>query len=206
MKPTLPVLALIATFSVASITFATPQTFDFKDPKGVNHASFNLDAPLESISGSASGISGTVTIDPENPAATKGQIIVETASLHVGNPLMKEHLHGEQWLDSAKNPEIKFTLAKIRDLKTEGNVTTATATGSFSLKGVEKEITVPITFTLLPGKLSSRVPNTEGDLAVIRSEFTIKRSDYGINPSAPADKVADEIKITLAIAGSSPKS
>jgi hypothetical protein len=41
----------------------------------------------------------------------------------------------------------------------------------------------------------------KGDLLVIRSTFTIKRSDFEINPSAPKDKVADDIEITLSIAG-----
>lgn len=47
--------------SLATAVCAAPQSFDFKDPKGVNNAVFKLDAPLESINGSASGITGTVS-------------------------------------------------------------------------------------------------------------------------------------------------
>jgi hypothetical protein len=43
----------------------------------------------------------------------------------------------------------------------------------------------------------------KGDLLVIRSNFKVKRSDYGINPGAPEDKVSDEIDLTLSIAGMS---
>ena len=39
---------------------AGPIKFDFKDPKKVNNVVFLLDAPLESISGTATGVSGTV--------------------------------------------------------------------------------------------------------------------------------------------------
>ncbi|MDD5201227.1 MAG: hypothetical protein PHC88_15660, partial [Terrimicrobiaceae bacterium] len=67
------------------------------------------------------------------------------------------------------------------------------------------EITVPVRVTYLPGRLKDRVPKAEGDLLVIRSEFTIRRSDYGIAPGRFEDKVADEIQITLAIAGAAPK-
>jgi hypothetical protein len=45
----------------------------------------------------------------------------------------------------------------------------------------------------------------QGDLLVIRANFTIKRSDFGIHPKAPEDKVADTIELTLSIAGASPR-
>ena len=185
---------------------AAEQTFDFKDPKGVNNATFKLDAPLETITGSANGVSGTLTIDRDKPAATKGTIIVAAPSLHVENAAMKEHLHGKDWIDSKSHPEIKFTVTGLSDFKMTGDTATANVTGTFSLKGTEKPVTVPAKVTLLPGMLAKRTNGKmEGDLLVIRSTFTIKRSDYGINPSAPTDKVADEIEISLAIAGASPR-
>jgi len=196
-------LTLLATALTAP---AAEQTFDFKDPKGVNNATFKLDAVLETITGSANGVSGTLTIDRDNPAATKGSIIVAAPSLHVENAAMKEHLHGKDWLDSTAHPEIKFTIDSLSDIKMEENTATATVNGKFSLKGTEKSITVPAKVTLLPGMLGKRTNGKmEGDLVVIRSTFTIKRSDYGINPAAPTDKVADEVEISLAIAGASPK-
>lgn len=199
---------LIITLAVAALTgvaFAAPQSFDFKDPKGVNNAVFKLDAPLEAINGSANGVSGTVEFDPANPAATTGKIVVAAESLTVPNPMMKEHMHGGQWLDVAKFKEITFEAKSLKDVKTSGDTTTAEVTGSFTLHGVTKEITVPVKITYLKDKLSQRVPNTPGDLLVIRSTFTIKRTDYGINPGAPTDKVTDEIELTLSIAGSAPK-
>jgi hypothetical protein len=47
------VIPSLIALSSAAIAFAAPQTFDFKDPKAVNHAKFTLDAPLETISGTA---------------------------------------------------------------------------------------------------------------------------------------------------------
>ena len=49
------ILALLTLASVISAATAAPQSFDFKDPKGVNNAVFKLDAPLEAINGSANG-------------------------------------------------------------------------------------------------------------------------------------------------------
>ena len=55
--------------------------------------------------------------------------------------------------------------------------------------------------TYLKDKLGQRVPNMKGDLLVLRSTFTIKRSDFSNNPAAPQDKVADDIELVLSIAG-----
>ena len=198
-------ITLLALTAIAGILSAAPQTFDFRDPKGVNNAVFKLDAPLEAINGSANGVSGTVDFDIENPGATKGKIVVAAETLTVPNPMMKEHLHGAMWLETAKFKDITFEAKSLKNVRTEGAATTTDIIGDFTVHGVTKEISVPVKLTYLKDKLSQRVPKMEGDLLVIRASFTIKRSDYGINPSAPADKVSDEIELTLSIAGAAPK-
>jgi polyisoprenoid-binding protein YceI len=200
-------LLLLATAALALPAYAAPTTFDFKDPKGVNNVIFQLDAPLESINGTANGVSGTITVDPENVAATKGKISVTTESLTVPNAMMKEHMLGEQWLNAKKNPEISFEVKSLSDIETKGNVTEADVTGTFTLNGVSKEITVEAKVTYLPGKLGDRTGGkVQGDLVVIRSEFQIKRSDYNIQPGQNEEKVGDVIELKLAIAGAAPKS
>ena len=200
LQPLLSFTALTGTLLSGSLEF------DFKDPKGVNNAVFKLDAPLEAITGSANGISGQVSFDPANPAATTGTIVVDAKTLNVPNSMMKEHLHGGQWMDTANHGEITFQAKSLKDVKTNGDDTTADVTGTLTLKGVTKEITVPVKLTYLKDKLGMRVPNQKGDLLVIRSTFTIKRTDFGINPGAPQDKVSDEIELTLSIAGAAPRS
>jgi polyisoprenoid-binding protein YceI len=196
-----------AGLALALTTIAAPQTFDFKDPKGVNNAVFELDAPLESINGTANGVSGQLRFDPANPAAVEGRIVVEAASLHVPNPMMKEHLHGKDWLEVTKHPTITFEAGKLTNVRTQGDETTAEVTGKFTLKGVTRELTVPVRFTYLKDKLGARSNGRQqGDLLVVRSKFTLKRSDFGLNPGAPTDKVANEIALTLSLAGAAPRS
>ncbi len=72
------------------------------------------------------------------------------------------------------------------------------------MKGISKEVTVPIKMTYLPGKLSDRTAGkTAGDLLVIRSNFCIKRSDYAIGEKLSS--VAERIDVSLSIAGAAPK-
>jgi polyisoprenoid-binding protein YceI len=196
---------LLVLTGLTSAAVAAPQTFDFKDPKGINNATFKVDAPLESVSGNATGISGKVTFDPSAPAATRGKIMVSSSSLRVGNSMQQQHMQGPQWLDAAKYPEISFEAKELKNVKTDGNATTADATGTFTLKGNSKEMTVPVKLTYLKGMLGKRVPNQNGDLLVIRANFTIKRSDFGIMPGQMEEKVSDVIELALSIAGASPQ-
>jgi len=194
-------LILSTVLACACSVFASSQSFDFKDPKGVNNAVFKLDAPLESINGSASGISGSVTFDPANPATTTGKIVVATDSLTVPNSMQKEHMLSANWLDAAKYPEITFEAKSFANVKTEANVTTADVTGIFSLHGVSKEITTPIKLTYLKDKLGDRMPNLKGDLLVIRANFIINRNDFNIQKGQSEDKVSTNIDLSLSIAG-----
>ena len=68
----LPLLCL-----TTAAAYAAPESFDFKDPKNINNAVFKLDAPLESVNGSANGITGTISFDPQNPGATTGKIVAD---------------------------------------------------------------------------------------------------------------------------------
>lgn len=201
MKKTLVLLA----FATSTLAHAEPLTFDFKDPKGVNNVVFKLDAPLESINGTANGISGTVTGDPEKLDSITGRIVVAAETLHVPNPVMKEHMHGEKWLDTKTNAEIVFDLKSLANVKRNGNTGTADAHGTFTLKGISKDITVPVNVTYLPGKLKARGGDVDGDLLVIRSNFTINRSDFQIQAGQNTDKVAEGIEVSLSIAGAAPK-
>ena len=197
----------VALGATALSAVAAPQPFDFKDPKGVNNVQFRLDAPLEAINGTATGISGSITFDPSKPSATQGRIVLSTASMTVGNPVMADHLRSANWLDVASHPEISFEARSLGSVRTEGNRTLADVTGLLSIKGIQKEVTVPVSLTFLADKLGARLGDdkVKGDLLVLRAEFVIQRSDFGLQPGKMTDKVAETIQLTLSIAGAAPR-
>jgi polyisoprenoid-binding protein YceI len=200
-------LALLLWPALTLPALAAPETFDFKDPKNGNKIEFRLDAPQEKIAGTANDISGKVTFDPQNPAATKGKISVATASLTVPNGLQTTIMRGNLWLDAAKYPEINFEAKELKNVKTNGDSTTAEVTGTFTLHGVSKQLTIPVEMKYLKDKLGERLGgNQQGDLLVITStNFSIQRADFNIMPGQNLDKVADTIHLTLGVAGASPK-
>jgi polyisoprenoid-binding protein YceI len=181
--------------------------FDFEDPKGVNNIVFTLDAPLESISGTGNGITGKVHFNPEDPSALTGSIVLDAKSLTVTNPVMKSHMHGAGWLDTDTHDTIAFEAKEVMQVEANGTSMKAHVKGHLTLRGVTKELTVPVTMTYLPGKLGARSNGAmEGDLLVLRSQFVVNRSDFGIKPGQATDKVAEEIVIRMALAGAAPKS
>ena len=199
---------VFAGFTIVSAV-AAPKTFDFKDPKGVNAIQFHLDSVLEPINGTASDVSGKVDFDPADVASTKGDIDVAAKSLKVSNDTMTEHLLSAGWVDAETHKEISFEFAKLSDVKASGeNKWSAHAAGKFTLKGVTKEITVPVTLSYLPGKAGERLnkPELGGDLLVVRGAFSINRADFGIKPGQNEDKVAPAIQLTFGLVGTAPKS
>jgi polyisoprenoid-binding protein YceI len=210
MNPShLSTLRLVSALGLSALAaaHAAPQTFDFKDPKGVNNVQFQLDAPLESITGTATGISGTIKYDPAAPEQVSGRIVLDTNSLTVGNPMMADHLRGEKWLDVKKHPTIVFQAQAAKNVRTQGTQTLADITGTLTVKGITKVVNVPVSFTHLPDKLGARVnnPKLKGDLLVLRASFQLNRSDFDLQPGQMADKVAETINLSLSIAGASPR-
>ena len=190
------------TFFFFSLT-AIGIDFDFKDPKGVNNIIFQMDAPLESINGSGDGITGKVFFDPTKPENTKGTIFLDAKSLHVGNPVLKEHMHGEDWLNVEKFKLIKFKLSKLDNLRKVKNDFLADAKGKMSIRNVTIEMNIPIKITYLKDLLIKR-NRTPGDLLIIRSKFIVTRDDFNIQKGQNLEKVANNIEISLNLAGAAP--
>ncbi len=193
-------------YLVPTPAVAEPLDFDFKDPKGVNAISFVLDSLVEPIMGVASGVSGNITFDPANVGATSGAIRVDAASVQVTHKMMTDVMQSKKWLSIAKHLTIEFSFKSIKTERTlRDNVFELEIVGDFTCCGVTKEMTIPVSATYLPDKLAQRMHRGEGDLLVLRSQFSIKRSDFDINAKTPSEVVADEIELRVSIVGLCPK-
>ena len=195
IKSCITCLVIFLTFQEIEAT-----EFDFKDPKGVNNIIFQMDAPLESINGSGDRISGKVSYNPAMPEKTKGTIILDSKSLHVGNPVLKEHMHGIDWLNVEKFKQIKFQLTKLHSIKKEKNDVNALAKGKMTIRNITIEMDIPVKLTYLKGLLEKR-NRTPGDLLILRSKFKVKRDDFDIQKGKNLEKVANDIEISLNLAG-----
>ena len=187
---------------------AQSKQYDFKDPKGVNNVSFVLDSELEPIMGVANGISGEIKCDPADFKKLTGKIVIAADSVQFANKDMTKSLQGADMLDVQKHKEIIFELKSVDSVKpdpTAKDRQVLEVTGSLTCHGITKDLKVTVTVSALAGRLKDRVGGkAEGDLLVVRSQFTMKRSDFKLGAASPL--VADEMQIRVAIVGQCPKS
>ncbi len=201
-RPLLISLAIIVPIVALALVSSKATTFTLKDPKSVNQILFTLDGRLEQFGGSTRGITGDFTFDPDNIEATRGTIVVDATSLVGTHPGMTDHILGGLWLDTKKYPTIEFKVTKVervRKLDTEDASWSMSVTGDFSMHGVTKSMTIPVRLTHFPGQLGKRNRGAKGDLIVLRSEFEIKRSDFGIDGRLPIDTVSNVVEVKFSM-------
>lgn len=151
------------------------------------------------------GFSGAVTWDPTNVGACQVEVTVPVSQLEVDAPDMrkkvgydtvlddddrntvKEHMLAGDQLNAAKFPTISF-----KSTKCEGTGANIKVTGNFTLHGVSKPVTVPMTLS------------ADGKTFTAKGSFKVKQSDFGYKPFEALLgqlKNSDEITFTVDVVG-----
>jgi polyisoprenoid-binding protein YceI len=195
---------LLAAFVSLALSAPAPHSFNFKDPKGVSGLTFSIDSNLEPIMGGTSAVDGTVNFDPAKPENSSGKIIVQAAKVEATSDGLTGPMIGPASLDAEKYPTIEFEFKKVSNVKKGADgVYSADVTGNFTLCGITKELKVKATATHVIDGLQKRggLQNKKGDLLVVRSKFSFKRTDFKVAPDVPTFLIGDQVNVDLAIAG-----
>lgn len=147
----------------------------------IDHLGFSLQR------GRFNRTSGSVLLDPENGTG-RIKIEIDSASISTGLPELEQHLRGEDFLDAARYPKIKFSSDRL----SYADDKLMSVDGFLTLHGV----THPVHLT---------VDHFHCGLNMIAMKYvcganattTIKRSDFGVDKYAPA--LADDVKIEIQI-------
>ena len=115
------------------------------------------------------------------------EVSVDLKSIDTGSAL-DEHIQGEDFFDTAKNPTATFKSSK---LLFEGDKLSAVE-GDFTLKGVTKPVTLKVSsFMCMPHPMAKK------DACGANASVTVKRTDFNMGKYAPY--VSDDVTITVAI-------
>lgn len=184
-------LILAAFMAVPAVSQADATTFVVR-ADGKSKATFVSDAPLETMTGKTSKVSGSLSMDPANIRNTSGSFKAPVVSLRTGNDLRNEHLQGDGWLDAKKNPNIHFEITEVilgkkdsPELKS-GKDRKVQVKGKFTAHGVSKPV------------LAKGTVNWSGKQLRIKADFTVVLEDHNISvPSIVRLKVANDIAVSV---------
>ena len=99
-------------------------------------------AMVAKVRGNFAEFAGSFTLDGSNPAASRAELTVETASIDTRNADRDGHLKSADFLDVENFPKLTFTSTSV-----SGSGEKFTVTGDLTIHGVTKS--VPVEFELL---------------------------------------------------------
>ena len=139
------------------------------------------------VNGKFSKTAGTIVLDPADITKSSVSVTIDAASVNTDNEMRDAHLRKADFFDVAQFPTITFKSTSVKEVA-KGKLE---VTGDFTMHGVTKKVTFPITNA---GTQAGMKPGTflagfvDGALTVNRSEYGIK---YGLG------MVGDEVAISL---------
>lgn len=144
--------------------------------------SFRIKNAGLAVKGSFSGFKGSVAFNPANVSAAELKGTVDVGTIETGINMRNNHLKKAEYFDAEKFPVISMVSKKIT--KAEKGYS-----GQFDLKikGVTKQITIPLTFT------------DQGKSAVLNSSFDINRLDFGVGSKGMVMSSTATVEITATL-------
>lgn len=177
------VLTTLAALPLSADTFAV-------DP-GHSEATFQIRHLVSQVRGRFNEFSGTVQMDPKNLPASSVEFKIKAASIDTNVPDRDKHLRSADFFDVEKYPEITF---KSKSIKAAGK-DTYNVTGTLTMHGVSKEVTLPVTFQ---GEAKDPGGNTRAGFG---TSTTLNRKDYGIVWNKALDAggalLGDDVKVEI---------
>ncbi len=120
--------------------------------------------------GSFRDFTAQIEFDQRDPAKSKVNFDVKTASVDTKNDSRDGTLRSEHFLHVAKYPRLSFRSVKVEP---KGN-NLANVTGDLTIRGVTKRITVPVRLIGVSKQKNGR------ELAGFETEFKIDRRAFGV--------------------------
>lgn len=187
-----------ALFSVAVLAPMASAQVASADPAAVQAGTYSLETSHARVVfavshmgfstwyGDFSGATGTLTLDPKNPAAAKLAVTIPVASVTTTNAVLDGELKAPDWFDAAKFPTITFTSTKV----VPTGPASAKVTGDLTFHGVTKPVTLDATF-----KASGTNPMSKAFTIGFEVKGALKRSDFGVSKYVPL--IGDDVDLTI---------
>ncbi|MCA1594347.1 MAG: YceI family protein [Acidobacteria bacterium] len=144
---------------------------------------------LSKVRGKFSDFKVSIVYDDKDISKSSVNAVIKAASIDTGIEPRDKHLRTADFFDAEKYPDITFQSKSVRKKGKE-----LIAHGTFTMRGVSKEIDLPFTITGI-----SKNPKTGKTTLGVLARIVLNRRDYGINFSRPDNPnfLGDEVEIEL---------
>jgi polyisoprenoid-binding protein YceI len=178
---------------VLALAFAAPQAFaveTFVFDKSHTKVGFRIRHTVARVEGRFQDYEGTIWIDRQNPAASRVEVTIQTASIDTDHEKRDADLRSAEFFDAAKYPTITFRGTKVEP---KGGDLYA-VTGDLTMRGVTKAIQIPV-------RSNGFVKMGKTEKAGFTIAFPLDRKDYGINWNKALDAggfmLSDDVDVTV---------
>ena len=131
--------------------------------------------------GQFSELTGGISYDPANPAATHVDLTVYTDSVSLENTEQEDLLRSDEFFDVAKHPTMHFVSTAVAP-GADGRLS---VTGDLTIRGITRQLTLPI-------RVIS--PAGEAGMTTFDTTFQIDRTQFGLTGGGPRSR---EFKVSI---------
>ncbi|HEX8997819.1 MAG TPA: YceI family protein [Ktedonobacterales bacterium] len=148
---------------------------------------------VTTVKGRFTQFQGDVEIDEANPANSKVDVTIDTASVTTGDEKRDGHLRSADFFEPEKYPTITFSSKKVEALGGEKY----RVTGDLTLHGVTREVTFDFTREGVTKSMQgTQLQGFSANLAISRKEFGL---EWNVALESGGWLVSDQVKISLEI-------
>lgn len=150
----------------------------FRIQPEASEIAFRATSRLMNAQGRFSRFSGDVIVDPATLTDARITLAIEAASIDTGIEMRDNHLRSSDFFDVGRFPTVAF-----ESLRVESSGRRATVIGRLTLRGVTREVAVPIDVQIASTAL------------VASGEFIVNRGEYGMNYNSVLNPIGNEVRV-----------
>ena len=180
-------LAAIALLLAAPLAYTQSTTWTFDAAhSGVNFTISHM--AVSKVHGHFGISSGTIVLNPADPAKSSVQATIDVSSVDTGNSQRDTDLKSDKFFNTAANPTATFVSTSVAK---SGNG--FTVNGNLTLHGVPKPVVLQVEGPTGPVTgMMDKKPHSG-----FSATTTISRTAFGVGANMPSAMVGEEVAITI---------
>ena len=182
---------IVAGMLAVPLAWAAPETYKIDDQH--SFANWSIRHIVGKTTGTFTGITGKLMLDPANPNTGNADVTISMYSLDSGHRERDTHLLTAEYLDANKYPNMRFVSSSFKSTGKDAGV----MTGQLTLHGSTRTVEIPYRV------LGFATDPWGNQRAAFEGKFNLNRSDYGITKHVDGGTglIGNEVEITLLVEG-----